>query len=669
MARGSLVVSACAVIALAAAAAGCVSGECGEGTVRYGSTCVAVDPFDRTPPQVAVDPPLHTREVGIVRLTTDEPATIYYTIDGSQPTLDSAHEPEQVVIAGVPDDAQLRYFAIDLAGNRSDEQSRLWIIDRDGPAAPLDFKLTLAGQAREVSWTAPPDPRPGGVLLARVDGTLASAPAGGQRYAVGDPLGPGVTVVSVATSSGPSTFSESIAPVPGLVRYVAWAFDDLHNYGPPAGDYALVPVPAQVGRITVNAGTGAVTSTIAPPHAALTGSATLAGSTLTLKLTVRNDTSRVLFAPKLLLTSTPQGGTWTNADGTFDNEPYRAYGAAIPPGAGALRTWTFTGVSGGATLTLDLDLRDGPVLTGTTGRSRTTAGRILDLATGGPVLDLGTPAVGPGGNSMTRRGGITPDGRLLVGSRTSGTVSSFDLATGKRIATATLRPPKTQVPQLILDRSGSAAYALVSEGHPRNNNNGAATGTATTLVRLDAATLAESGRLELDASRNRDIALSPDGRTLLVATDVTSKGVIVVDLTKLEIRARILAGFRPQCAVFSPSGDQIVVVGEQIAIYSASDLKQVRTLPTPGTGGKVVRAAFGGPDTLWIGRRNDTARIDLVTGAASAFAISGRMLEVFDGKVYVGSGAAVRQLDAAGNVVSTLALPNLSGHWLGRSPF
>src|SRR5688500_6063423 len=154
MLRGSLVILACA-----SANSGCTSGECGDGTVRYGNRCVVSDPFDKTAPQIEVDPPLHTREVGIARLTSNEPAMIYYTIDGSEPTLESPPEPDRVVISNVPDDAQLRYFAIDLAGNQSEEESRIWIIDRDGPAAPLDFKVQLSGSSRTVTWTPPPDPR------------------------------------------------------------------------------------------------------------------------------------------------------------------------------------------------------------------------------------------------------------------------------------------------------------------------------------------------------------------------------------------------------------------------------------------------------------------------------------------------------------------------------
>ena len=665
MLRGALVIATCGLIAHANI--GCVSGECGEGTVRYGDRCVAIDPFDKTPPQVAIDPPLYTRQVGIVRLTASEPATIYYTIDGTPPTLESAHEPDQVIISNVPDDANLRYFAIDLAGNQSEEGSRVWIIDREGPAAPLDFAVALAASTRTVTWTPPPDPRFGGVIVARVEGPLVSPPLSGETYATGDVLSPGVTIVHAANATaGPGSFMETAPTEPGMVRYLAWAYDDLHNYGPPAGDYQLVPIPPQTGRLVINAGNGEVTATIQPSHISFVGSATLNGSTLTVNISVKNETTRALFAPKVLVTNGL--GTWSNSDGVFATFPYRAYGGAIIPNTSNVATWTFTGASAATTITLDVDVRDGLVLTGTT-RDTVTAGRILDFATGKLVTTLQAGPTGQGGGAQTMRGGITPDGRLVIGARTTATVSSFDLATGKRILGTTLRPQKAHVPQLVLDKSGSAAYVLVADGHPQSvNNNG---GSLTQLVRLDTATLTERGRLARDVSRNRDIAISPDGKTLVIATGVTAKGVIVVDLPTFTIKTRILPGYRAQCVVFSPSGTELVVVGEQIAIYNLSDGMRTALFTTPGTNGKVLRAAFSSPEMLWIGRRNESATINITTAATQVFTtLQARMLDFFDGKIYTSIGTTISRVALDGVVETTLpGATNLDGHWLGRSPF
>lgn len=664
--RGSLVVSTCVVIASAVLTAACGGGECSTGTVRYGNTCVAVDPFDSTAPKITIDPPLHTREVGVVRLTTDEPATIYYTIDGSPPTIDSKNEPDQIVIGNVPDNAQLRVFAIDLAGNQSNEENRIWIIDRDGPAAPLDFRLALSGSTRTVTWTAPPDPRLGGVMVARVEGQLASPPVAGDSYAVGDVLSPGVTIVDVVTTGGTAMFTEDLPTRPGLVRYVAWAFDDLLNYGAPAGDYQMVAVPPQSGRIEIDAAAGTVSTVTAPSHLTLSGTAALAGTTLTVQLALRNDTTRVMFAPKLLLSSALTGVVWSDSSGTFETKPYKAYGAAIMPGTSATATWTFTGASSATQLTLDLDFRDGRVMTASNW-DQTTAGSIVDFATGAAVQELAPPPTGQGGDGMARGGGITPDGRLLVGARTAGVVSSFDLVTGQRLLSATLRPQKSHVPVLILDHSGSAAYAIVSEGHPNNVYDSG--GSEGTLVRLDAATLVESGRLVLGIGRNRHMSISPDGKTLLISTGLTTQGVIVIDLPTFSIKQRILPEFRPNSALFTPDGTTIVVVGEQVALYK--DGMRTALYPTPGTNGKVLGAALGDPGILWIGRRGEIANINLETGVSNLFTLKpSRMLEVYDGKVYIGYQATMTRLDFAGTIETTLpGFTNLDGHWIGRSPF
>jgi len=663
-----------AATALAISCAGCTEGTCGEGTVRYGDTWGLYDPFDKTPPVIAVDPPLYTREVKTVRLTSDKPATIYYTLDGTPVTTDSPHGRDQVVIPDVPDNTQLRYFGIDVVGNQSAEQVRIWIIDRDGPAAPVDFALALNGSERTVSWTMPPDPRPGGVLVARIDGRLGAPPVSGTTYAVGDTLSPGVTVAAV-DATNVTSFVETLPVKPGLVRYVAWAFDDLHNYGPAAGDYTNIPLPTQTTALTVTASTGAVAVTTPPANLTMSGTATLVGGTLTVKLAVRNDAARVLFAPKVVLvTALPAGVTWTNSDGTLAAHPYRVYGGAIVPNTTAVETWVFTGATSATVLDLGLEIDNGYVMTATV-RNSTSAGTLVDQATGSRIFDLGAPPTGQGGGATTRRGGITPDGRILFGSRTTGSVASFDLVNGHRTTVTTLRAPKSNVPEVILDKSGSTAYVLIADGHPNainNQSNGA--GTVTQLARLDAATLTEfTPRIDLGMSRNRGIDLSPDGKTIIVATGITSEGVIVVDLPTLQIKTRIVTDFRPQVALFTPDGGSVVIVGEKVAVYSL-DGKPGVTYATPGTNGKVNRAAFLTPTVLAIGRQRECVTVDLGSGVTQEFAtIPAPLLEVFDGKIFAGSrSGGIKRVDATGVVEATVTgftSNALEGHWIGRSPF
>jgi len=672
MSRGFLALSSCVLIALAPQ--GCGGTECGTGTLRYGDKCVVVDPFDRTAPKITVDPPLYTREVGTVRLTTDEPATIYYTIDGSEPTFDSPNEPDEIVIPNVPDSAQLRAFAVDLAGNQSDELSRLWIIDRSGPPAP-DFHLAVSGDTRTVTWTPVLDLCFGGVVVARVEGVLGTSVVSGHAYAIGDTLGPGITIVQVTgpAATGTATFSETMPAQPGLIRYVAWAYDDILNYGPPAGDYVVVPMAMQTARISVTAATGVVAPVTQPANAMVSGVATLAGSTLTVKLSVRNETNRVWFAPKVMLTSALAGVTWSNSDGVVATLPYRAYGGALGPGMTTTTSWVFTGASSSTTLTLDLQLRDGFVFIANT--TSTHSGEIVDAETGKTVEQLAAGPTGRGGRARTQRGGITPDGKVVVGARTAGSVSTFDLASGQLLVSTELHEQKAHVPQLVLDRSGVAVYALIALEHP-NRVNGDGNGSATELVRLDAATLTETGRLALGTSRNRGLELSPDGKSLLVATGITSQGVILIDLATFSIKERILPGFRPQIALFSPDGASILVVNESVAVYNAITLARTTLYPTPGTGGKVHRAAFGAANILWIGRHSQLANIDLRTGDSQVFtSVPGaEILDVFDGKVFTGSHqsspATIQRLSDTAVVETALpGFTSFKGHWIGRSPF
>jgi hypothetical protein len=651
---------------------GCGGGECLEGTVRYQDTCVPFDPFDRTPPVITVDPPVRTRSVGNIRLVANEPAEIYVTTDDSEVTLDSQHERDEIVIPNDSNDIVLRYFAVDLAGNQTTEQIVLWNIDQLGPAPPGRFKLTLSNGQRDLSWLPPQnESHLGGVLVARVDGRVTTQPTSGLAYEVGQEIEPGVTVVAV-TGADPAaaSFSENLTPQPGIVRYIAWAFDDLLNYGPPAGDFDLVPLPQQRGQLAISTVNGSVAPLGAPPpNVELSGTATITGPagcatacTVSAKLTLRNKTTRVLHAPKLVMRTNNLNFA---ADGVFDSDPYKAYGAAINPGASTSVTWDFTGVIGNS-LQIDLELKDNQiVMQGNV--SRTDAGSVNDFETGGQVKLL---AAGPGdanGGFGAIAGGFTPDGRVVFGSRSSGTISSWDLQTGSRLATTELRAQRSHVPQVVLDRSGSIGYALVCEDHLRKLRNSG--GVETELVRFDVATLSVQGRIPIGISRNRDMRISPDARLLIIATGTTGQGVLVVDLETFTVTQKLLTGNRPETAVFTPDAAGIAAVGNDITLFDLASGMELDTIALPAGGGRTFRASFNGASELWVGRQSNMVKVDLTKVVAPiVFNTGTRVLEVFDGKVYGGFGD-LRRFDTNGNEEAQFFFNNQRGHWLGRSPF
>jgi hypothetical protein len=302
--------------------------------VRYQGTCFPFDPLDRTPPIVAISPPIRTRKVGTVVLASNEPATIFVTTDDTPPTADSLNEPDQVVLPNQPDDVIVRFFAIDLAGNQSAEQTVIWRIDNEGTDPVTAFTVDAPLPGRTITWDPPVDPKLGGVLLARVEGQLTVAPTGGTEYAVDEEIAPGVTVVKVDGPGVPGMHSESIGQSAGIVRYVAWAFDDLHNYGPPAGDFKIVNQPQnplQFGTITITPATATVNVSTQPSLMNVTGTATLAGSTVTAKLTLRNDSGRVMHAPKMVITSITSPANVSSQQGQLSAKPFMRYGPLVQP--------------------------------------------------------------------------------------------------------------------------------------------------------------------------------------------------------------------------------------------------------------------------------------------------------------------------------------------------
>ncbi len=65
-------------------------------------------------------------------LTANEPATIYYTTDGNDPTISSTQYTVPIVISA---DTILKFFAVDTAGNPSGIYTETYTIDTIAPTA------------------------------------------------------------------------------------------------------------------------------------------------------------------------------------------------------------------------------------------------------------------------------------------------------------------------------------------------------------------------------------------------------------------------------------------------------------------------------------------------------------------------------------------------------
>jgi hypothetical protein len=663
-----------AVAALTAAVMGCGSstGECETGTVRHGYSCFPTDPEDRVPPVITVDPPVRTAQVGNVRLTSNEPATIYYAYDGTLPTRFGLSERDQVVIPHLADDAIVTFFAIDLNGNSSPMQSVAWQIDRSGPGTPTGFKVTLAGTKRTLAWVPPADPQLAGVLVARDEGGLTFSPERGKRYNLGDVLAPGVTVVSIVASGFSGAFTEDVSTHSvGLVRYSAWAYDDIYNYGSPAYALAEETLPVQNATLSVASATGAVTVSAQPANLAVSSTASLTGSDLTVSLEVTNNTSRALFAPKLLLTNTPAVGSWSDDDGTLDTLPYRALGAVVLPGGKLTTSLNISGITSGDVVDLSLQFRNNAVIGGGAWQDD-TAGSVIDDVAQQNVLNLGVGAQGPSHNGASHAGGITPDGKIIMGARSSSELSTFDLATGTRTLFRKLGVGKSHIARVVLDPSGGTGYALLGQSHNYSAYNGQIEGVQTTLVRFDTATLTETGRIDIGESRNRDLELSPDGKWLAIATDLEA-GVVVVktgDLSK-----RVLATtVRSRDVTFTADNASIIVAGhENLEILDAATGSSTKTI-TVLDGGKVFGGSIGPDGRYWLSRENDLVAVNLTTAAAEVFSSNGGILEVHGDFVYVcnSGGSSVQRFDMSGVEDATYS-PNFDesiyGHAMFHSPF
>jgi hypothetical protein len=580
--------------------------SCGDNNTMGGDDA---GPDDTTAPTSEADPPggLYRATVSVT-ITADEPATIYYTVDGTEPDMTSDSGASPLTI-DVTDSTDLAFFAVDDAGNAESPQTESYVIDRLGPQPVTNFAASVTDDDIDLSWANPTAPGLVEVVVARVPDVLAAQPQSGDSYSVGDSLGGG-TVIFVG--SGTSVSDLDLAA--GNYTYAAWARYDTGEYSDPRSAAARIAIAPMVLTMTVDVGAQTVTFSDQPPGYSVAGdNVVFAGGSVTFDVTLTSTQAGITFNPKLAL-SNLSAGTWSDpemvagtntpmtiAGGSLDGQSFRYYGPeGMAESASATRSFEFTGVSPTATITAEFAVQDDyGVILYTWGNGNANGFSLVDLgvATGGWFAAAPIAAAFSSANRDPQpgyRGGfLTADGRyLFVGSRNAPRADKIDLTTMTAVAGLDVDLDNTNgaVTDLVAGTDGTRLYLLVNDG----NHTGArrqstdptwadtmdrpVEGTKIHILEVDPVTMTELRRLtvtEVDETiRGRRIAISPDGRTLAVSVgnqrldEPPVSEIFVVDIASWTVddtdggaagnQGYDPSGLRPSALEFSADGTQLV---------------------------------------------------------------------------------------------------------------
>jgi len=425
---------------------------CGPGTTSIDNVCVADggssaggsdggggNTGDTTPPISTLTPTGVQCATGsnTVTLSVNEASFIYYTLDGTEPTTASPVVQNHVVLE-LADDAALevKFFAVDLAGNEEAVQTEAVSVDGIAPAPVTDMAAAVNGANADLTWTNPTSDV-SQVIVFSTDGGLLDEPpeACVSEYTVGQTVG-NATVEYIGTDQAltlPAGF--------GTSSYIVYAVDDGGNFSKPASRSVMriAPPGAQTGVIEVAdpLGTPVATVTTQPAVSSLAVSASVNGSDVTVVVNATNDNTGIsMLAPKLELSSVNDGGAG-NFDGTLANSnPFWRVKSQMGIDAGATGTFEIRidGVTTANPLVINVGLLYSPVIMwGHRARKTSQFVEVMDTATGDSLGVLGTCNSDGGGNKCASYGAvISPDNRrLYIGSRNNSIVRAFSLATGQ----------------------------------------------------------------------------------------------------------------------------------------------------------------------------------------------------------------------------------------------
>lgn len=572
----------------------------------------------------------------------------------------------------------------------------------DPPPAPVTGLTAVAGTAAgavDLTWTHPADDDLAGVIVVRrLITAVAAAPVDGTTYGAGDTLGAGDVVVYAGTGT---SFTDA-AP-PGFVHYAAFAVDDATQWSTAARDDLLVGSVAQTATITVAMAPLAATVTQQPAHHVLAATATYDGDTdtLTVHVDATNGFARNAYAVKGVVSSVNQGAI--TGDGALDGDPYVRLAPSLGPAATGGADLVFTGVDGTVDpVLIELAIADHPIGVVFPRYTSEVAYELLDTGTASSAgtvpcdeLRYVDPSDTSSGYCGHRAGAMSADGtRLFTGYRSLPLIREVDLATQTVVRTLALDAGIGGVRSVAMSPDGATLYALLTlRGHAywgSMNDQNTPVDEGHAVVRIDAATLTETGRLvlypnaETSILRLTDVTVSANGARLAIPemdanlvhlvdtatmtavdTDAATDGVQPLDVSAV-------ATDSIKQALFDAAGATLYVQTRQsdqlLSVSTATwEVTSIALAGAPGRTGALLRTADGriyvsysGSDGLTSLTLIDgvTTTTGITTGRASAVARLGGALFV------VSANGDVEVVDA-----TTLVLdPARSGAVLAQQP-
>jgi hypothetical protein len=524
--------------------------QCGEGTVEENGTCVPAGtggaggsavttsstggaggsaPTDTTAPELALTPDngAFCKESGdvTVTVTSNEPATIYYTMDGSEPSTSSKgaiNVAEFKMGAGT-----LKYFAVDSAGNASKVQSVDFAADGAAPAGVNNFAGKVENGKLTLTWKNPAAADFAGVVILSTVADQVS-PETCSIYGVGGKIGQ--SRVEFVGNAETATLPVGL----GMRSYSAYAVDKVGNYSPVSPSYVtqnIVDAGPQTASIEIADPTTNPSATVktGPTGLGLTAMATTVDGTLELTLKVENTGFGFAWhAPKVILDATNQGDA-LGTGGTVGEKPFwRASDASngSPIDIDAAQTFKvrLANIDGTKNpLKVDLSFTHSQVVYANSGNGAAFA----DLETGtrlGLTNSLNNVGSGNGSSrAYPTAVTITPDSRrMLYVGRSRGAISEAILPLGKIGRTVSVMregvDSRSGYGSSILGdyAKGRVLTAMGARCHNNGNNRGG--NGVIDLVAIDPVTLQELDRVELEpggnpARRNATtITISPNGK-------------------------------------------------------------------------------------------------------------------------------------------------------------